>query len=474
MAVAVAHAGRGRLSRHRLGVEWSGAIWPIATALVLSTALIGAIGTGNTSIMRAVAVVTLITAVASPSTGLLVLAAASPMIGRAVMPAPGYPVMLVVCILLGCVYRLPIERRRLSFGLPLLLIIAFLAYVLVQQLPETLTLYAGERGRELGSMVFKLVTASGAVFASALVMRGRSPFPYLLCLVLSGVGASIVAILVFDRATVGYPLVNIIPETGAGERSTGTFADPNHYGLFVASAATLAISWAAGWHGRLLRWFLVISFIVLVVGIAVSQSRTAFIVLFAGISVAAFVRDRRLGLAVVVIGLIVGALALPLLLDWRLSLSGGTATTIDYTRLQSSDALRLESVLVGPQVWANSPLFGVGTGHYKDFAGIASHNWYMTVLAEQGLVGILVWLALLASIVVALRDRPMFARSVGYAVLSTFLVGSAFLEPIREDQTSILLIVTVTAAIVADWRHGPGIAPRPSRSGGIIRATEPA
>lgn len=446
-----------------IGAEWSGAVGRLLVALILSGALVAAIGTGSTNLIRAVALVTILVAIASPSTGLLVLATASPLIGRAVMPAPGYPVMLVGGVLLGYVYRLPIERPRLSVGLPVVLILAFLAYVFVQQLPETVALYAGERGREFGSLFFKIVTAAGTAVATALVLRGRSPFPYLLCLVLSGVAASVVAILVFDRATVGYPLINLIPEMTVGERSTGTFADPNHYGLFVASAATLAITWYAGWRGRLLRVLLAVAILVLVVGIAVSQSRTAFIVLFAGVTVGAFVRSTRLGVAVLVGGIVVGALALPLLLDWRLTLSTGSASPLAYTRLESSDALRLESVLLGPQVWLQSPLLGVGTGHYKEFAGIASHNWYMTVLAEQGLVGIIVWLGLLASIVSALRRRPLFARSVGFAVFASFLVGSIFLEPIREDQTSVLIIMSVTAALVADWSQG-ALGAKPSQA----------
>ena len=55
----------------------------------------------------------------------------------------------------------------------------------------------------------------------------------------------------------------------------------------------------------------------------------------------------------------------------------------------------------GPIIWLTSPIFGVGFGRYVFASGEfgvrggVAHNWYMTVLAEQGVVGIALWVLLL-------------------------------------------------------------------------------
>ncbi len=446
----------------------------LAVAAGIAGALVISLLTENGALIMAAAALSLLTAVASPATGLLVFVMVSPVIGRPVIPAPGYPVVMASAILLGCVYRLPVERRRITVGLPLALGLAFMLYVFVQQLPTTLTLYSGDRGRDLGAIFFKLVTATLTAIAAIFVLRDRRPYPYLAGLLISAVAASVVAILMFDQDVVGPPLANLAP-LGAGNRPSGTFADSNYYGVFVASATVLALAWLAEWRWGLMRLVLIATTVLLLAGLVVSQSRSGFLTLLAGVAVVAFTRSRRLGVAMVVASLVFGLVALPILVEWRLTNSLGAAASLGVAGLGASDAGRLESVMAGPRLFLTSPLFGVSIGRYEELAGIASHNWFMTVLAEHGAFGFSLWIAFLTSLALALRSRPPFARSVGYGVLAAFIAGSMFLEPPREDQSSILIVVTIAAALVADWRHeqpGRGIAHRgvPIRPPSTMRA----
>lgn len=432
-------------------------LWQLLPGLAVAAMVVGALSTGNSTVTLGAAAVSLLVAVASPMTGLVAIAAAAALIGKPVLPAPGYPVMMVMALILGTIYRLPIERPTLRIGAPLLFLIAFVGFVFIQQLPETAALYAGPRGRDLGANFFKLVTGSGAIVASAMILRDRSPFPVLGALVLSAVGASIVAVLTFDQASVAPPLGNLVVPPASGiDRASGTFADPNYYGLFIASAASLAFAWLLGAGRRSVRLFLTVAIAVMVAGIVVSQSRSALIALLAGVVVGAWVRQRRYGVALLVVGLAAGLIVLPLLVEWRIENATAGSTRALMSGLEGSDTGRLGAVLAGPQLWLQSPIVGVGLGRFQELAGIASHNYFMTVLAEHGLFGIVLWCLLLLSVVVALRRRRMFARSVGGAVLTVFLVGSLFLEPPREDQSSILIALTVTAALVARW--GPTAA----------------
>jgi O-antigen ligase len=89
------------------------------------------------------------------------------------------------------------------------------------------------------------------------------------------------------------------------------------------------------------------------------------------------------------------------------------------------------------------------------FAGpglsLAAHNWYVSVLAEGGIVGIVMWLLLLGSLAIALRSRPTFPRSMGFGVLGAYAVGSLFLEAPASFQTSALAILVIVAAMTSDW-----------------------
>jgi O-antigen ligase len=143
------------------------------------------------------------------------------------------------------------------------------------------------------------------------------------------------------------------------------------------------------------------------------------------------------------------------------TLIGDTAAGAQLN-LSDSDGGRLEAILAGPALFALSPIFGIGFGQYRFMApqvtdggaGMVAHNWYGTVLAEQGIVGVILWSLLLITVVVWMRRRPSAPRRVGIAMLSAACFGSLFTMPPQHYQTGFVPAMVLTAALVANWSRG--------------------
>lgn len=418
---------------------------PVAAALMLGVAV------GNGPLALIASFVAIATAIASPAVGLVILAFVAPAVTRPILPTPGLNAVLVAGIILGSIYRLPIDRPRIAFGPPILLLLGLFLFVFAQQLPAMLAGYAGD-ATDTGSLFLRLLTGVGAVVAAALVLRDRSPYPFLAILIASAVVAAALATLMFGNPTIGAPLANFVAQPDANVRPSGAFSNPNYYGWFIAIVMVVTLGLLQVVRRGRLFWALLPVMFFLGIGIAVSQSRGAFMSLFAGAVSLAFARSRQAGLATLAIGVVLAVVIVPLLIEWRLTNSIGSASDYAFAQLAESDAGRLSAVAFGPALWATSPIFGIGLGGYLAATGDASHNWYMSVLAEQGSVGIVLWILLLVAIAIALRPRPTLPRSIGYGVLGVLVVASLFLEPPLETQGSIPTALILTAALVATWR----------------------
>ena len=110
-------------------------------------------------------------------------------------------------------------------------------------------------------------------------------------------------------------------------------------------------------------------------------------------------------------------------------------------------------------------------------AATSSHNQYLNILAEQGLLGIAALAALLAALIAGLiRARSEISR-LGIAMLATYAVAGLVLEPLNSLQTSGTLWLVLGAGLVpATSRQAvPAMAesaPQPARAAqpGIVEA----
>jgi hypothetical protein len=439
--------------------------WLLGAGLAISGLIVVGMLLESGAVMLVAALAAFAGSLAAPALGLVVLAFMGPLKPPPVIPAPGFDFVLVAAILLGCVYRLPFTRTRLSVSPPLLLLLAFVLYVFVQQLPDMASGYAGVRSHDVGYLFFQLLTGVGTLVAAGFVLRGRSPYPFLVALLMSATFAAALAIGTTDSVPVKQ-LANLMPPSDIASRATGPFGNPNSFGQLLAYSITLAGGWCASTHSLRLRSGLLVTIGIMGYAVSLSASRGAMATLLAGGVALAFVRSRALGFAVAGVAVLLVVVGYPMLVDWRLTTEAGSGSSAAIVALAASDEGRLSAVLAGPAIFAMSPIFGIGFGQYKFMsplvadhgAGLVAHNWYGTVLAEQGLAGIVLWLLMLVTVAAWLRLRPARPRSIGLAVLGAVVVGCLFLEPPTSFQTSVLPAITLVAALVGDWA-GP---PRPT------------
>jgi putative inorganic carbon (HCO3(-)) transporter len=181
-------------------------------------------------------------------------------------------------------------------------------------------------------------------------------------------------------------------------RVNSVFWDPNVYGRYLAlviTVATAALLWVKERRELALLTLLVG---VLWIGLAETFSQSSFVALLAGLAVLAALRwSWKWTLAAVAVGT-VGAVLVVLL-------AGGT----DKVRLNIDTSGRANLVSGGIHLFAQRPVYGYGSGSFprayrehvrtQDLPVSISHTEPVTIAAEQGLLGLLLYLAL---IVVAL------------------------------------------------------------------------
>jgi O-antigen ligase len=242
-------------------------------------------------------------------------------------------------------------------------------------------------------------------------------------------------------------------------RVNSVFFDPNIYGRFLALvmvAVTTGVLWSARRRevlvgGAVLLWLLA--------GLVTSFSQSSIAALLLGLAVLAAWRwDLRGTLyvagALVAIALVVVAFAPPSL-HLGLSGKGGSAS--------NATSGRTKLIKGGLRLFADRPLGGFGPGSFaqeyrsrehvdSNNATSASHTIPITVAAEQGVVGLALYVALLISAFAVLftgagRSPPRIALAACFAalVLHTFTYAD-FLE---DPETWLLLGVGVALAVAA-------------------------
>jgi O-antigen ligase len=255
-------------------------------------------------------------------------------------------------------------------------------------------------------------------------------------------------------------------------RVNSLFFDPNVYGRFLAVvmvAVTSVVLWRRRERdvliaGGVLLWLLA--------GLVTSFSQSSIAALLLGLAVlAAFRWSVRatvyVSSALVVLALLVALLA-PASLHFGLKGSGGSTS--------NATSGRTKLVEGGLELFAERPLQGYGSGSFQteyerhskttaQNATTASHTIGVTVAAEQGIVGLALYVALLVVAFVtllrgagrpppALAARPALAACFAALVLHTFTYAD-FLE---DPMTWTLLGIGLALARASRCAAGAGAA----------------
>lgn len=227
-------------------------------------------------------------------------------------------------------------------------------------------------------------------------------------------------------------------------RVNSLFFDPNIYGRFLAMvmiALTTVVLWSRRRRDVLigagvLGWLLA--------GLVTSFSQSSIAALLLGLAVLAAYRwDARATVyvtgALVAIAAVV-VLAAPPSLHFGLSGTGGSTS--------NATSGRTKLISGGLELWVDRPLYGYGAGSFETEykrhgrasaanATSASHTIPITVAAEQGIVGLAVYVALLIAAFAVLfggagRSPPRIAIAACFAalVLHTWTYADFLEDPI--------------------------------------------
>jgi O-antigen ligase len=224
-------------------------------------------------------------------------------------------------------------------------------------------------------------------------------------------------------------------------RAVGLFKDPNVFGAFLVPAALIVIDEALSrklLKGR--RVTKLAMFLVLALGVVFSFSRAAWVSLALGIAAMIMIHAMRRGggrrafalLAIVAVA--GGAVAV------AVAASGSVSFLQQRAQVQSYDSERFGAQQAGLKLVAQYP-FGVGPGQFELYTGISAHSMYIRALAELGILGIVVVLALMLGTLLLALKNAVLARET-YGIGSAPLLGAW-----------IGLIVSGFVVDTLHWRH---------------------
>ena len=261
-------------------------------------------------------------------------------------------------------------------------------------------------------------------------------------------------------------------------RVNSLFFDPNIYGRYLA-VTMVAIAAALLWRRRGRDVALIAGLLGLLwAGLVVSLSNSSFAALLLGLFVLAALRWRPLPVVAAAVAALAATAAFVLLAPGALGLRTGSFEGIDRATSGRAGLVR-----EGVEMARERPVLGFGAGSFAERyrarkrllsprSPAESHTIPVTVAAEQGIVGLIAYLALLAAALALLLDglraavrrgETAFPLPVRLAVAAAWsalllhtLVYAAFLE---DPMTWALLAVAAGLRWVAPGAGGA--QPRP-------------
>ena len=228
--------------------------------------------------------------------------------------------------------------------------------------------------------------------------------------------------------------------------------NPDGYGFILALGIPVACYLAASPETprifRLVNYgYLPVAF----VGIALSGTRTASVGAAVGLLYGLATLTRlRLFPRVAVVLLLAAALFVllpivqPLTSFQRL---GTTGTEVVHGDLNE----RTELWADGIHAFTQAPVLGVGTDMYRSVSGLnkVAHNTYISVLVEEGLIGLVLFVAILWIVVRQVRRLPRWDRNFWLTALIVLAIGASTLTWEQRKTTWLFLTFAVVAAAAA-------------------------
>ncbi len=429
-------------------------------------------------------------ALATPGRIAALVAAGMAVIGLAAVLAR-FPALVPVAVLLAAPFRIPVDlgSQHAFLLVPLYGVLAASSLALlyragrgqVPRLPLALSLPASAFiAFDAVSLLWARDPAQGSIqllffifpFACLVAVVGRAPYaawlPRALATTLVAL-ASVFAVIglyqAWTRTLFFAQDLRVANAYTSYFRVTSMFKDPSIYGRHLVLATVLLV--VLLWLGKArLAWGAPLVGL-LFLGLYFSYSQSSMVVLFAATLLVTLVLADRRSRRLVAVCALVAAVA------------GGTvaATSAHKASFQKATSGRSRLVSITTTVIANHPLVGVGVGSQprasrqetgrRSVARSASHTTPLTVAAELGAVGSLLYLAFLVGatrlLLLARRRHGPAALGLAAAFLVLFL-HSLFYSGFFEDPiTWGTLAVAASSLAVAEPARAPAKKTREAR-----------
>ncbi|RPI32948.1 MAG: hypothetical protein EHM70_07520 [Chloroflexota bacterium] len=213
------------------------------------------------------------------------------------------------------------------------------------------------------------------------------------------------------------PILHIVEDVDS-PRVSGPIGDPNFFAQIMLVLAPLALERLWNDRNLLLRVVAAAALILTSLAVILTFSRGGFLALaVALIAMLVYLRPRPAGLAITVLVLIIALQFVPPEYTSRLeTLTELLPSSQTSTTTEPSFRGRTSELMVGWRMFTDHPVFGVGWGNFREYyldysrqIGLDprleqrnAHNLFLQVAAETGVVGLAIFLTIIAVSVVAL------------------------------------------------------------------------
>jgi hypothetical protein len=331
--------------------------------------------------------------------GVLLLAAVR------IEPAPADLLFGVLIAVALATWRFDLQRVPLGVTL---LVSGFLALNLLASIEVI------DAARAVSFFAITLYLGVFALWLAAYVSSVRRARIVLVAYVIAAAGSAALACLALF---VQFPGSEALTR---GPRAEGLFKDPNVFGPFLVPAALVLMEETVA--PRLLRMRLPVKLAllsVLTLGVLFSFSRAAWLNYALGTTVLLTVLALRRGGFRRAITLLVVMLTAGAALIGAVAASSSLTFLEERASIQAYDTQRFGAQLSGVDLATQYPL-GIGPGQFELVSPISAHSTYIRALAEEGVLGLFVLLAIM------LLTLGFAARNATLGV-DTYGIGSAAL-----------------------------------------------
>jgi O-antigen ligase len=395
-------------------------------------------------------VAAVVTALVSPTSGLVVLAAIAPLEDVFVdgfgLRAFGFKPLLLGAVLAGIVVRSVLDQRNLVRPrMPIILAGIVLAGT-GAGLVVSWYRFGGQFAR-LAAYAWALGIATALVtfVCAAWVARRGQKRPMIVALG-SAAAAGILSLVSYlapeEFRASAFGWMAIAP---LGERLVELARSPTSAAALIMVPATFLLAAAALGANLRLRLGALAASVPLLLVAYLTYTRTVYVALFATAVIVAWRIRRGLGLGVLVVGLALAIAIAPAYIRMRADALGGVATPRPGEQLIASDAQRINAWLTSIRMTMAAPLTGHGYRSYRQVgsqygaepAVNAPHNEWLRLFGENGIFTGLAGLGFAATTFAALARRRDW---LGTAILCSFasiVLAACFNNPFLYNQVMI-------------------------------------